>query len=133
MVIAGGTYEDARFFDDMWLLNLRTMRWRLLHTAVLPHPLHFHDAASSGSGLMYLFGGIEKMESSPARTNNVYKVWVKIPTLSEMCWEAITQMRPRLPLAGKDTLLRAGVPERFARRLNFATSLTASEGSDDLP
>lgn len=118
VVISGGSFEDVRAYRDMWRLNLRTLRWSMLRTAHFPKPLHFHDAAYSSSGLMYVFGGIEKTKrDAPYRTNKAFKVWVKIPKLSEMCWEALTSLWPGLSKADGGVLRQAGVPERFMQRL----------------
>lgn len=118
VVIAGGYYEDLKFYNDIWKLNLTTCRWQLFRTAVLPFPLYFHDAATSGNGLMYVFGGIEVREHTNTRTNEIYKMWVTIPKLSEISWEALLAYHPKLPSYPVDTLREIGIPKQFANRID---------------
>lgn len=118
VVIAGGYFEDLKFYNDIWKLNLTTYRWQLFRTACLPFPLYFHDSATSGNGLMYVFGGIEVREHTQTRTNEVYKMWVTIPKLSEICWESLLVYYPRLPTFPLDTLRKIGIPKRFANRID---------------
>lgn len=121
LVIAGGYYEDSQFFNDIWKLNLTTFRWHLYRSATLPYPLYFHDAATSGNGLMYLFGGIEVRDEqllNKTRTNEVYKMWVTIPKLSEISWNALLTYHPKLPLASRNLLCAAGIPQKFVNRID---------------
>lgn len=119
IVIAGGYFEENIFYDDIWTLNLATMQWHEYKSARLPNPMYFHDAATSGNGLMYIFGGIESQENGElARTNNLFKMWVMIPKLTEICWEAILTMHPQLPLYTAASLRRLGIPDRYVSRLN---------------
>lgn len=118
VVIAGGYFEDQKFFKDIWKLNLRTYQWRQFQTTTLPQALYFHDAATSGNGLMYVFGGIGVNSSltSSARTNDIYKMWTTIPKLSEMCWEALVHYYPQMPKLEKTQLMEAGIPPKYAER-----------------
>lgn len=118
VIIAGGYYEDQRFFNDIWKLNLRTHQWQLYQTAKMPQPLYFHDAATNGNGLMYIFGGIavNRDATTSARTNDIYKMWTAIPKLSEICWDALIHYHPHLPLLNRGQLLEAGIPPKFAER-----------------
>lgn len=107
------------------------MRWKLLRPATLPRPLHFHGAASAGNGVMYVFGGIEKTDDVPSRTNHVYRVWVTVPKLSDICWTAMTALQPDLPQLGFERLVREGVPEHFVKRLKMSDRTVADGGSED--
>lgn len=120
VVVAGGYCDDRNYFNDIWKLNLRTFEWRLFTTARFPYPLYFHDAATSGNGLMYVFGGIEVLANNnddKVRTNEIYKMWMTVPKLSEMCWEAILHYEPQLPSYSKQSLLRKGIPKSFVNRI----------------
>lgn len=114
VVIAGGFNSPTRFLDDIWKFNLQTHQWQLLTQSKLPKTLYFHDAAAVGNGLMYIFGGVEGSDGE--RTNNLHKMWVHIPKLSEMCWDALTFYDPKLADRSKEELLCAGVPRKFAER-----------------
>lgn len=118
VVIAGG-YDDNVHYDDIWCLNLTTHRWRLVTTAKLPKPLFFHDAATSGDGCMYIFGGIMFEENNVhKRVNDIYKIWMKIPSLSAICWEAVLHYYPNVKNFEKDKLLEAGIPKSFVSALH---------------
>ena len=118
VVISGGFYSELEYYKDIWKLSLNTLQWQFFKTTALPNPLYFHDAATSGNGLMYIFGGISVKDSSEGRTNDIYKMWVTVPKLSEVCWEALLHYHPKLPLYSKDVLLEIGVPNKFANRID---------------
>ncbi|KAH8297428.1 hypothetical protein KR044_011709 [Drosophila immigrans] len=116
--ITGGLQGDfSTYFSDIWKLNLRTKQWTIIQTASLPRPLYFHSAAHSDNGCMYIFGGIEYNDKEMRRRNDLYKMWMTIPKLSEMCWDAITYYNDNLDLYDRKALLRAGIPKRFTERL----------------
>ncbi|KAH8348912.1 hypothetical protein KR084_012428 [Drosophila pseudotakahashii] len=116
--ITGGLQGDfSTYFSDIWKLNLRTKHWYRIETATLPRPLYFHSAAHSDNGCMYVFGGIEYNDKEMRRRNDLYKMWMTVPKLSEMCWDAITYYNDNLDLYDRKTLLGAGIPKRFAERL----------------
>ncbi|XP_017079146.1 kelch domain-containing protein 10 homolog [Drosophila eugracilis] len=115
--ITGGLQGDFTYFRDVWKLNLRTMQWFRIETATLSRPLYFHSAAHSDNGCMYVFGGIEYCGKKMRRRNYLYKMWMTVPKLSEMCWDAITYYNDNLDLYDRKTLMAAGIPKRFAERL----------------
>ncbi|XP_054745959.1 kelch domain-containing protein 10 homolog [Anastrepha obliqua] len=115
--ITGGLQADQVYFSDIWRLNFTTKQWTLIKTASLPKALYFHAAAHSQNGCMYIFGGIEYDEKRIRRCNDLYKMWMTIPLLSAICWEAVLHYRPNLKLNGHSQLLKMGIPLRFAQRL----------------
>ncbi|XP_054745546.1 kelch domain-containing protein 10 homolog, partial [Anastrepha obliqua] len=115
--ITGGLQADQVYFSDIWRLNFTTKQWTLIKTASPPKALYFHAAAHSQNGCMYIFGGIEYDEKRIRRCNDLYKMWMTIPLLSEICWEAVLYYRPNLKLNGHSQLLKMGIPLRFAQRL----------------
>lgn len=73
--------------------------------------------AALGNGQMYIFGGVTSNNYGElVRTNDLHKIWVKIPTLSEICWEAMTFYNPSIANQTKEDLLSIGVPRKFAER-----------------
>ncbi|XP_030386869.1 kelch domain-containing protein 10 homolog [Scaptodrosophila lebanonensis] len=116
--ITGGLQGDfSTYFSDIWKLNLRTKQWSIIQTASLPRPLYFHSAAHSDNGCMYVFGGIEYNEKEMRRRNDLYKMWMTVPKLSEMCWDAITYYNDNLDMYNRQTLLKSGIPKSFTERL----------------
>lgn len=66
---------------------------------------------------MYIFGGIEYSEKDMRRRNDLFKMWMTIPKLSDICWDAITHYNHNLHRFDRATLLSAGIPDRFVNRL----------------
>lgn len=66
---------------------------------------------------MYIFGGIEYTEEDVYRRNNLFKMWLTIPKLSEICWDAITYYNSDLHYFDRKTLLQAGIPNLYLNRL----------------
>ncbi|XP_017092641.2 kelch domain-containing protein 10 homolog [Drosophila bipectinata] len=116
--ITGGLQGDfSTYFSDIWKLNLRTKQWFRIITASLPRPLYFHSAAHSDNGCMYVFGGIEYNDKEMRRRNDLYKMWMTVPKLSEMCWDAITYYNDNLDTYDRKALVGYGIPKRFVDRL----------------
>ncbi|CAD7014793.1 unnamed protein product [Ceratitis capitata] len=115
--ITGGLQGDQVYFSDIWRLNFTTKQWTLIQTAQLPKPLYFHAAAHSQNGCMYIFGGIEYDIKHSRRCNDLYKMWMTIPKLSEICWEAVLHYTPNLKMTSYTQLLKMGIPLSFAQRI----------------
>lgn len=116
--VAGGS-DGQTVFDDIWRLSIPELQWSLMQKTVLPHPLYFHSSTVTSYGCMYVFGGIEPKDDLTSRNNVLYKVWLCIPKLSEICWEALTHLHPNLECIDKRTLVNMGIPVHFLNRLNF--------------
>lgn len=117
VVVAGG-YDGRSYYKDVWKLNLSTFEWRLMQKSALPYPIFFHDAGASSAGCMYIFGGIKFSFNNNIRTNIVYKAWMTIPKLSEICWEALQHYCPSMVRKSKSNLLEAGIPLQFVQRIH---------------
>ncbi|XP_034840562.1 kelch domain-containing protein 10 homolog [Maniola hyperantus] len=115
--VAGGT-DGQSVFNDIWRLNISDMHWHLMQKTVLPQPLYFHSSAVTSYGCMYMFGGIEPKDVETRRTNILYKVWLCIPKLSEICWEAMLNFYPSMDKVNRSSLLNVGIPRHFVDRLH---------------
>lgn len=115
--VAGGS-DGQSVFDDVWRLNVNDLQWHLMQKTVLPRQLYFHASTVTSYGCMYVFGGIEPKEDIACRNNCLYKVWLCIPKLSEICWEALLSMHPNLYELDRGTLLNLGIPVHLADRLH---------------
>jgi Kelch motif len=117
VVIAGG-FDGRRHFTDIWKLNLPTMTWHKFQTTALPQPLFFHDAAAHQDGCMYIFGGIKQDDGNTVRTNSIYKMYVTLPKLKVIAYEALLHYySKRLRGLTKCQLLELGLPVVYAERL----------------
>lgn len=114
VIIAGGFNSPENFFDDIWKFNLRTHQWQLFAQTRLPYKLFFHDAAAAGNGCMYIFGGVNG--NTEVRTNDLHKVWIQIPKLSEICWDALSFYHPKIVDQSAEDLLSVGVPRKFVEK-----------------
>lgn len=124
VIIAGGYISQDNYLDDIWKLNLKTHQWQRFAQTKLPYSLFFHDAATTGNGSMYIFGGVTGQ--SLTRTNELHKMWTKIPKLSEIAWEALIFYYPSLLDKDKLDLLKIGVPPKFAARATIGRNLGCS-------
>ncbi|XP_013194616.1 kelch domain-containing protein 10 homolog [Amyelois transitella] len=115
--VAGGTDGQA-VFEDVWRLNLADLQWTLMKKTVLPRPLYFHSSAVTPEGCMYVFGGIEPRDDATCRNNILYKVWLCIPSLTEICWEALLNYHPNLEGLSRQRLLAIGIPSHLVNRLH---------------
>ena len=94
--VSGGLDKESTetIYDDIWMLNVKTFSW-LKISQTLPRPTFFHSAAVTSEGCMYIFGGVEWIaEDEGERTNNVLKMWLVVPSLETLCWEALCDTIP---------------------------------------
>nr|XP_054751517.1 kelch domain-containing protein 10-like [Lytechinus pictus] len=119
--ICGG--HDARYFvmDDIWCLHLPDLRWTQLITS-LPVPSFFHSAAITDTKCMYLFGGVKNFAGRDhnvdrIRTKIIQKIWLAIPTLTELCWQNVLELCPKMAKLSKEELFSLGIPKIFTDRL----------------
>lgn len=116
--ITGGNFHGGPL-KDVWKLSLKTRRWMRFRMASLRTSLFFHDACITNDACMYIFGGIT---TNTQRTNNLYKMWVAIPKLSVIAWEALLHYYPKMHLAPKSYMLEKGVPMHFVKRVHPQSS-----------
>jgi len=112
--ICGG-YNGQTIFGDLWMIDLVTMQWTLL-PAVLPEPVYFHSAAVTGSGLMVVHGGVVQIDTR--RSSKVFAVWLRVPPLKELCWQALIETQPDIVRQSSQSLLETGIPPNLVARLD---------------
>ncbi|XP_021954639.1 kelch domain-containing protein 10 [Folsomia candida] len=117
-VIINGGYDSRTIFNDVWMLHLPTMKWTEL-IVTMPVPLYFHSTSVTNSGCMYMFGGVADMRLN-TRTNQVFKIWLKIPKLKEICWEAVLHYNKKLRSMSHSELLKMGIPQEFVNLVHPA-------------
>lgn len=118
-VFISGGYDGSNIFDDLWKLDLATLQWQCLSQCKLPRAVYFHSTAVTPAGQLFSFGGIAHMGNGEFdRTAEVHSVWVCIPKLSEMCWEAIIYYNPSIHNVSSSKLLDSGIPAKFISRIN---------------
>ncbi|CRK98133.1 CLUMA_CG011501, isoform A [Clunio marinus] len=112
--IAGGNCHEGPL-NDIWKMSLSSRQWICFRQTSLRTSLFFHDACITPDGAMYIFGGIT---TNLSRSNNLYKIWVKIPKLSVICWEAYLHYFPRIYRESREFMLKSGIPIYFTNRVH---------------
>lgn len=118
-VFISGGYNGPYVFSDVWKLDLSLLCWTCLRNCVLPRPVYFHSSAITLEGRMYTFGGIIVEHDEISRTDAIHSVWLTIPKLSEICWEALNYYYPHLRRKSFDELLHIGIPLKFLQRIDW--------------
>lgn len=113
--ICGGCV-GSKVYDDLWRFHIPTRQWYYIPVK-MPLPLSFHTACLTPSGCMYLFGGVTSIERSQ-RTNKVFKIWLKIPKLKEICWEALLSSSENVRKTTREALMEVGIPTEFVNRVH---------------
>ncbi|KAG8177333.1 hypothetical protein JTE90_018356 [Oedothorax gibbosus] len=117
-----GGFDGLRTFNCIWKFNLETHQWNCLD-AKLPNPLYFHSAAVSEEGQMFVFGGVKSFLYN-TRTNDLYSMWLKIPPLQDLCWQAALKYMPHISHMQSEKLYEAGVPFHLIKEVDFQSNAT---------
>ncbi|XP_077986715.1 kelch domain-containing protein 10-like [Glandiceps talaboti] len=112
--ICGG-YDEHRIFGDIWRLTLDNLQWTRLR-ARLPQPVYFHSAAITPAGCMYIHGGVTSIYGDE-RTAELYRIWLYVPSLLELCWFKVVSLIPRLEKLSHSTLVSLGIPRQLIDRI----------------
>jgi Galactose oxidase, central domain len=112
--ICGG-YNGTQIFNDLWVINLSTMKWTCL-PATIPDPVYFHSAAVTDNGLMLVHGGVVQIDTR--RSSKVYAIWLKVPPLKELCWQSILASVADIDQISSHQLLDIGVPPDLVERVH---------------
>lgn len=84
--VCGGT-NGVKVCSDIWHINLEELKWTLLVDSI-PHPVYFHAASISLNGKLTVFGGVDDIDGN-SRNNKLTSIWLKIPTLKNICLSAV--------------------------------------------
>ncbi|XP_069485702.1 kelch domain-containing protein 10 isoform X3 [Ambystoma mexicanum] len=112
--ICGG-YNGDEILGDLWKLSLQTFQWVKL-PAKMPEPAYFHCAAVTPAGCMYIHGGVVNIQENK-RTGSLFKIWLVVPSLLELCWEKLNKGFPQLAHLSTQQLLQLGLSPGLIERL----------------
>uniref|UniRef100_A0A3P9N892 Kelch domain-containing protein 10 n=1 Tax=Poecilia reticulata TaxID=8081 RepID=A0A3P9N892_POERE len=112
--ICGG-YNGELILADLWKLNLQTFQWSKL-PAEMPEPAYFHCAAVTPAGCMYIHGGVVNIHENK-RTGSLFKIWLTVPSLLELCWEKLLKAFPHLTSLPTFHLYNLGLTEELVDRV----------------
>ncbi|XP_008543614.1 kelch domain-containing protein 10 homolog isoform X2 [Microplitis demolitor] len=126
VIISGGrVYSDDTFSDvmndgfyenlnDVWSLNLTSLKWTCLKRfgTVLPHYVENHSMAISPAGKLFTFGGniFSTNVEERIRFSSLHSAWLRIPKLTDICWEAVFHYYPNLKSMTDKELCSLGIP-----------------------
>ncbi|XP_015909567.2 kelch domain-containing protein 10 [Parasteatoda tepidariorum] len=113
--ICGGL-DAVHNYSCLYKINLKTLVWEKLKIS-LPYPLYFHAAASSESNQLFIFGGVNGHENQ--RTNDMFSLFLNIPSLETIAWQAVLHYAPYLALTEKQKLFELGIPISFLNEIEF--------------
>ncbi|KAK7895351.1 hypothetical protein WMY93_020676 [Mugilogobius chulae] len=112
--ICGG-YNGEIILSDLWKINLQSFQWIKL-PAIMPEPAYFHCAAVTPAGCMYIHGGVVDIHENK-RTGSLFKIWLTVPSLLELCWENLLKAFPHLTTLPTMQLLNLGLTQELIERL----------------
>ena len=123
--IFGGT-NGVSIFDDVWRLDFDSFTWTRLDVT-LPIPLFFHGASLSHSGQLTVFGGVKEINPDPevkTRTNDLFQIWLTIPSLQQISWMAFLSYSnlDLLTTCSVDGMRQLGIPPSFTSLLQESIS-----------
>lgn len=68
------------------------------------------------AGCMYIHGGVVNIHENK-RTGSLFKIWLVVPSLLELCWERLLKAFPHLAQLTPIQLLNLGLTQELIERL----------------
>ena len=68
------------------------------------------------AGCMYIHGGVVNIHENK-RTGSLFKIWLAVPSLLELCWEKLLKAFPHLTSLPTMQLLNLGLTQELIERL----------------
>lgn len=65
---------------------------------------------------MYVHGGVVDIHRNK-RTGSLFKIWLVVPSLLELCWEKLLEFFPHLTKLSRSQLLHLGLTQGLTERL----------------
>ena len=118
-----GGYHENNIFDDIWRLDLSTMRWTIMPCR-LAKKVYFHSSVIY-DGEIITFGGVHDKVMVDAddniteevRINAIQTCHVRICSLQKICWKAINYYCQDLVKQSDDVLMEEGIPVNLIQQL----------------
>ncbi|XP_057321422.1 kelch domain-containing protein 10 homolog [Microplitis mediator] len=123
VIISGGTVDYNDAFNDVWRLNLTSLKWSCLQRfgTALPHHVVNHSMTVSPAGKLFTVGGCiytNDMEQESC-SSTLHSSWIRIPKLTDICWEAVLHYYPNLKSMTDKEIISLGIPmQSFKSRID---------------
>ncbi|XP_008548867.1 kelch domain-containing protein 10 homolog [Microplitis demolitor] len=119
VVVSGGTVDHNDAFNDVWSLNLSSLKWTCLERfgTVLPCYVDSHSMTISPAGKLFTFGGYifnNDMEQGTC-SSSLNSTWLRIPNLTDICWEAVFHYYPDLKSMTDEEIISLGIPPQLLK------------------
>ncbi|GCB61396.1 hypothetical protein scyTo_0014327 [Scyliorhinus torazame] len=132
-ILGGGTSWTTYPLDKIHAYNLETNTWeemqtkpqdrtgfpaaRRCHSCVqIGHDVYVCGGYNGEAGCMYVHGGVVNIHENK-RTDSLYKIWLVVPSLFELCWERLLKSLPHLTQLSTTQLLNLGLTQGLVERL----------------
>ena len=103
-----GGYDGENIFGDLWRLDLNSLEWKQLPKE-MAEAVYFHGTTITPGGQLFTFGGVTSVDSNE-RSDKVHSLWLNIPSLRDMAWQAILHYLPDIGKVGLESLRESGIP-----------------------
>lgn len=127
VIIFGGahanptSHQHSVVNDNTWIFDFTKLEWSRLTLSMLK-PSYFHAAAINEHGEIWSHGGVVRAPTllqNETRITTLYKMHVRVPKLSEFCWNFIlNSVSDRTDfLTDRSLFLKLNIPTRFSERV----------------
>ncbi|XP_057329479.1 kelch domain-containing protein 10 homolog isoform X2 [Microplitis mediator] len=113
VIISGGIIGSRKHLNDVWRLNLTSLKWTCLKKfgTVLPRQVFCNSMTVSPDGKLFTFGGfVSNKNVDTIRISTAHSTWLRIPKLTEICWEAVFHYYRNLTSMSDKEIISLGIP-----------------------
>ncbi|KAH0548764.1 hypothetical protein KQX54_002218 [Cotesia glomerata] len=121
LIVSGG--ENLRTYNAdsaIWKFNLTSLKWYFLGKfRDLEHQCYFRRWAcvTPRGKLVTCDESSDDRRSRNIFSRKVYSAWTRVPTLEDICWDAVLYYHPDLPNESKDDIqIKYGIPWNFLQK-----------------
>ncbi|XP_057321439.1 kelch domain-containing protein 10 homolog [Microplitis mediator] len=115
--------SDYDEFYDVWRLNLTNLKWTCLERFGTVLPSHIEDLSItiSPAGKLFIYDEniFEPTEEQKTGIPALHSTWLRIPKLTDICWEAVFHYFPNLKSMTDEEIISLGIPlQSFKSRID---------------
>lgn len=111
LYVSGG-HLNVTYFQDVWRLDLVTLKWCWLAVCNQFSPTDLHATAITPSGCLYFY------QHKNVQKNMLQKTWVKIPMFKDICLNAVLfYFKDKILEATVEDLVDMGLPSNVYNKI----------------